>query len=89
MEQLPRGKTETKRRRDQTRDLTDAPVTVLGDINQCNLETMLQGFEQYVNNNNNNNSETNKKNNILDKCFVNVTDAYVSSPPILNSDTFF
>lgn len=47
---------------------TDAPVIVLGDLNQCNLESLLPGFEQYVK------TET-RKDNIPDKCFVNVNDA--------------
>jgi len=42
---------------------------------------LLPGFEQYV-------KTQTRNNNILDKCFVNVRDAYVSKsmPPILNSD---
>lgn len=59
----------------------DAPAIVLGDLNQCRLETVLPGFEQYV-------KDQTRKDNILDKCFVNVKGAYVSKcrPPILNSD---
>lgn len=60
---------------------SDAPVIVLGDLNQCKLETLLPGFEQCV--------KTQTRNNIiLDKCYVNVKDSYVSKsmPPILNSD---
>jgi len=60
-----------------------ASPIVLGDLNQikCKLKTLLPGFEQYV-------KTQTRNNNILDKCFVNVRDAYVSKsmPPILNSD---
>lgn len=59
----------------------DAPAIVLGDLNHCHLETMLPGFEQYI-------KDKTRKDNILDKCVVNVKDAYVSNckAPILNSD---
>lgn len=59
----------------------DAPAIVVGDMNQCHLDSVLPGFVQYVKN-------PTRKNNILDKCFVNIKDAYISKcrPPILNSD---
>lgn len=59
----------------------DAPAIVLKDLNQCHLETVLPGFEQYV-------KDQTRKDNILDQCFVYVKGAYVSKcrPPILNSD---
>lgn len=59
----------------------DAPAIVLGDLNQCHLETVLPGFEQYV-------KDQTRKGNILNKCFVNVKGVYVSKcrPPILNLD---
>ena len=40
----------------------DAPAIVVGDLNQCHLETVLPGFEQYV-------KDQTRKDNILDKCF--------------------
>lgn len=43
----------------------NAPAIVLGDLNQCHLETVLPGFVQYV-------KDRTRKDNILDKCFVNV-----------------
>ena len=59
----------------------DAPAIVLGDLNQCYLDTVLPGFEQYV-------KDATRKNNISDKCYVNIPNAYVAKvgPPILISD---
>ena len=59
----------------------EAPAVVLGDLNQCFLDTVLPGFEQYV-------QYTTRKNIILDKCYVNIKNAYVArvGQPISTSD---
>ncbi len=58
-----------------------APIFFLGDFNNCKLETVLAGFEQYVR------CDT-RKTKILDKCYGNVKNAYAakSKPPLSNSD---
>ncbi|KAK0143498.1 hypothetical protein N1851_018336 [Merluccius polli] len=59
----------------------DAPTLILGDFNHCSLNKSLPGFYQYVKCNTRNN-------NILDKCYGNVKDAYKAraKPPLSNSD---
>ena len=59
----------------------DAPAIVLGDFNHCHLDTVLPGFSQMV-------KRGTRKDRILDKCYVNVKNAYDSRirPPIANSD---
>lgn len=61
----------------------EAPTIVVGDMNQCHLESVFPGFEQYVKN-------QTRKDNVFDKCFVNIKNAYISKcrPPILNSDHY-
>lgn len=58
----------------------DAPTLILGDFNDCRLEKFLPGFSQYV--------KCNTRNNILDKCYGNIKDAYTvrARPPLDNSD---
>ncbi|KAK0137907.1 hypothetical protein N1851_025875 [Merluccius polli] len=59
----------------------DTPTLILGDFNPCSLNKSLPGFYQYVKCNTRNN-------NILDKCYGNVKDAYTAraKPPLSNSD---
>lgn len=59
----------------------DAPAIVVGDLNHCYLDAVLPGFYQMVKNGT-------RKDRILDKCYVNVKNAYGSKirPPIANSD---
>lgn len=59
----------------------DAPMLILGDFNHCSLTKTLPGFYQYVKGNTRNN-------NILDKCYGNIRDAYTAKirPPLCNSD---
>ncbi|XP_056128493.1 uncharacterized protein LOC130106414 [Rhinichthys klamathensis goyatoka] len=59
----------------------DAPAIVLGDFNNCNLEKTLPGFQQVV-------KCGTRKESILDKCYINLLNAYQSrsKPPISNSD---
>ncbi|KAL2103161.1 hypothetical protein ACEWY4_000029 [Coilia grayii] len=59
----------------------DAPAIIAGDLNHCQLDAVLPGFYQVVK------GET-RKDRLLDKCYVNVKDAYGSKirPPIANSD---
>lgn len=66
---------------EQLRNKPEAPIFVVGDVNQCRLEQALPGFQQYVKNNT-------RRNNILDKCYGNIKDAYAARirPPLSNSD---
>lgn len=59
----------------------DAPILILGDFNHSSLNKSLPGFYQYVKCNT-------RKNNILDKCYGNVRDAYTAraKSPLANSD---
>lgn len=59
----------------------DAPVFVLGDGNNCNLQTIMPDFQQYV-------TCHTRSNKILDKCYGNIKDAYrsVVKAPIGTSD---
>lgn len=59
----------------------DAHLLILGDFNQCGLEKSLPGFFQYV-------KCGTRQNNILDKCYGNIKNAYVAKarPPLGNSD---
>ncbi|KAG1940176.1 hypothetical protein F2P79_016894 [Pimephales promelas] len=59
----------------------EAAVVILGDFNHCNLELSLPGFSQYV-------KCGTREDRILDKCYCNVKNAYVSraKPPLSNSD---
>lgn len=65
----------------QLRRCPEAPVFILGDLNHCKLELSLPGFHQYV-------KCGTRGDRILDKCFGNVENAYVSraKPPLSNSD---
>ena len=65
----------------QQQQFPDAPAIVLGDFNNCNLEKTLPGFEQVV-------KCGTRKESILDKCYINLPNAYQSrsKPPISNSD---
>lgn len=60
----------------QQQQFPDAP-----DFNNCNLEKTLPGFQQVV-------KCGTRKENILDKCYINLPNAYQSrsKPPISNSD---
>ena len=51
------------------------------DFNLCKLELSLLGFEQYVTCNT-------RHNRVLDKCYVNIKNAYIAKPlpPLSNSD---
>ena len=49
----------------------DAPAIVVGDLNHCLLDAVLPGFYQMVKNGT-------RKDRILDKCYVNVKNAYGS-----------
>lgn len=42
-----------------------APVFILGDLNQCKMESALSGYEQYV-------KDNTRHNKILDKCYGNI-----------------
>ena len=59
----------------------DAPMMILGDFNHCSLNKTLPGFDQYV-------KCSTRNNNILDKCYGNIKDAYTARarPPLKNSD---
>ena len=58
-----------------------APVLVLGDLNHCKLEPVLPGFNQFV-------KVRTRNDNILDKCYGNIKNAYRAKalPPLSNSD---
>lgn len=58
----------------------EAPAIALGDLNQCYLDTVLPGYEQYV-------KDATRKNNIMDKCYVHIANAYVANvgSPVLTS----
>ena len=49
----------------------DAPMFILGDFNHCSLNKSLPGFHQYV-------KCSTRNNNILDKCYGNIKDAYTA-----------
>ncbi len=65
----------------QLRRTPEAPCFILGDFNHCILETVLPGFNQYVDCN-----TRGKK--ILDKCYGNVKNAYSAKikSPLGSSD---
>ena len=60
----------------------DQPVLLLGDFNTCDVSRLLPNLRQYVT------QPTHNKGNILDKCFVNIPDAYADRylPPLGKSD---
>ena len=60
----------------------DQPVILLGDFNTCNVGKHLPHLHQYVT------KKTHEKGNILDKCFVNIPDAYTDryAPALGRSD---
>ena len=64
----------------QLKRTPEAPCFVLGDVNHCKLDTVLPGFQQYVD------CKTRGK-NVLDKCYGNVKDAFVAEakPPLSSS----
>lgn len=57
----------------------DAPMLILGDFNHCSLDKTLPGFHQFVKCNTRNN-------NILDKSYGNIKDAYRARAHLNNSD---
>ena len=59
----------------------EAPVFIVGDFNSCRLESVLPSFQQYV-------DVPTRRGNILDLCYGNITDAYISQarPPLGFSD---
>lgn len=54
---------------------------LLGDLNHCNLDSTLPGFCHYV-------KKGRRNDKVLDKCYVNVKNAYESRirPPIVNTE---
>ena len=66
---------------EQLQRTPNAPIFIMGDLNHCNLNTALAGFEQYIK------CDT-RKNRTLDKCYGNVKHAYtaIAKPPLSNSD---
>lgn len=56
-------------------------MLILGDLSHCSLNKSLPGFYQYV-------KYSTRNNNILDKCYINIKDAYTARvrPPLSNSD---
>lgn len=66
---------------EQLRRTPAAPIFILGDFNQCRLELILPGYEQYI-------KCSTRGNRTLDKCYGNVKDAYVAKakPPLSNCD---
>ena len=66
---------------EQLQRTPNAPIFIMGDLNHCNLNTALPGFEQYIK------CDT-RKNRTLDKCYGNVKHAYtaIAKPPLSNSD---
>lgn len=60
---------------------SDQPVMLLGDFNTCDVSKHLPHLHQYV-------THPTRRHNILDKCYLNVPDAYVDrvAPPLGRSD---
>lgn len=59
----------------------NAPVFILGDFNNCRLETVLPSFKQYV-------DIPTRKDNVLDLCYGNISNAYraQAQPPLGSAD---
>ena len=51
----------------------DAPVIILGDFNQCRIEDVLPNYQQTI-------DCVTRGNNVLDRCYCSVQDAYKSVP---------
>jgi hypothetical protein len=60
---------------------SDQPVFLLGDFSTCDVSRHLPHLHQYV-------THPTRKSKILDKCYLNIRDAYVDrvAPPLARSD---